>query len=110
MKARIAHPWRDQTPWCSPSRFILARSVLTAVPASFEVAWRNNKPTKHQGHQCPQHGLSGTRVVTAMEGVIRGTARARLLDAEQTRANRMKPETHIWIFGSGPTIQQGSIV
>ena len=45
------HPWRDQTPSCSPSCSIQARSVLTAVPASFAVASRNNKPTKHQGHQ-----------------------------------------------------------
>ena len=25
MKARIGHPWRDQTPWCSPSCSILAK-------------------------------------------------------------------------------------
>ena len=24
-KARIGHPWRDQTPWCSPSCSILAK-------------------------------------------------------------------------------------
>ena len=44
MKARIGHPWRDPTPRCSPSR------CASAVPASFAVASRNNKPTKHQVH------------------------------------------------------------
>ena len=66
--------------------------------------------TWHQGHRSPQHGLSGTRVAAATEELVHRPERARLPDAEQTRAKPMKPEPHIWIFGSGPTIQQGSIV
>ena len=81
------------------ARFIFQswqKSVLTALPASFAVASRNQQ-TKHQGHQSPlpRHGLSGTRVVTAMEGVIHRPARARLPDAEQTRAKSIKSDTHI---------------
>ena len=52
MKARIGHPWRDQTRSCSPSRSILARSVLLQFLLHFAIASRNNKPTKHQGHHC----------------------------------------------------------
>ena len=99
MKARIGHPRRDQTPWCSPSCSILARSVLLQFLLHFAIASRNNKPTKHQGHQSPQHGFSGTRVVTAIEGVIRSPARARLPDAEQTRAKTDQVRyTHLGIL------------
>ena len=65
LKARIGHPWRDQTRSCSPSRSILARSVLLQFLLHLRSRSRNKKPTKHQGHQSPQHGFSGTRVAAA---------------------------------------------
>ena len=105
MKARIGHPRRDQTPWCSPSCSILTKSVLTVVPRG-----RFAQQQTNQASRPPLHGLSDTRVVAATEELVHRPARACLPDAEQTRATPMKPETHIRIFGSGPTIQQGSIV
>ena len=71
-RARVARPNSMVLVSCSSLR----RSVLTAVRA-----W------------CPQLGLSGTRDVPATEGVVRRPARASLLDAEQTRATSMSPET-----------------
>ena len=79
MKARIGHPWR-------PNSMVLAfmfnpgKIGAIAVPASFAVASRNKKPTKHQGHQSPQHGFSGTR--TAFE------ARATVCLTPNRRAQR----------------------
>ena len=52
MKARIGHPWRDQTPWCSPSCSILARSVQLQFLLHLRSLRATNKPTKHQGHHC----------------------------------------------------------
>ena len=71
-RARVARPNSMVLVSCSSLR----RSVLTA-----DRAW------------CPQHGLSGTRDVPATEGVVRRPARGSLLDAEQTRATSMSPET-----------------
>ena len=52
MKARIGHPWRDQTPSCSPSFSILAK--VGAFCSSCFICGRftqpTNKQTKHQGH------------------------------------------------------------
>ena len=84
------------------------RSVLTAVPASFRDRFAQQQT--NEASKPPLHGFSGTRAVGATEEVVHRPARARLPDAEQTRAKPMKPELRIRIFGSGPTIQQGPIV
>ena len=71
-RARVARPNSMVLVSCSSLR----RSVLTAVRA-----W------------CPQLGLPGIRDVPATEAVVRRPARASLLDAVQTRATSMSPET-----------------
>ena len=85
------HPWRDQTPSCSPSCSIQARSVLTAVPASFRGRFAQQQT--NEASRPPQHGFSGTRVVGATEEVVHRPARARLPDAEQTRAKTDEART-----------------
>ena len=107
MKARIGHPWPDQTPWC------LLCSIQAKVGADCSSCLIRGRLAQQQTNKAsrpPLHGFSGTRVVAATEDVVHRPARARLPDAEQTRAKPMKPEQHIRIFGSGPTNQQGPIV
>ena len=104
----------NRAPVARPNSIVLAFTFnpgkigATAVPASF--CDRFAQQQTNEALRPPLHGFSGTRVVAATEEVVHRPARARLPDAEQTPAKPMKPEPHIRIFGSGPTIQQGPIV
>ena len=103
----------NRAPVARPNSIVLAFTFnpgkigATAVPASF--CDRFAQQQTNEASRPPLHGFSGTRVVGATE-VVHRPARARLPDAEQTRAKPMKPELRIRIFGSGPSTLQGSIV
>ena len=104
----------NRAPAARPNSIVLAFTFnpgkIGAHCSSCFICGRFAQQETNKASRPPLHGFSGTRVVAATEEVVHRPARARLPDAEQTRAKPMKPEPHIRIFGSGPTIQQGPIV